>query len=409
MLRAELRHPECTMRVGYVLERDPSLSEACAVNEILAHVSAGLDVEVFSLRSPKDEGRGAGGARVTAPVAYVAAPATSGPRAAAHLARQIGPAAAIPACRGETAADIYQALVLARLVVERRITHLHAHFADVATRVARMAGHLAGVPYTFTAHARDIYGEMAAGERLARNLRGAAAVIVASDFDAKHLRRTYGRAAARVERVYEGLDPDRFAYVAPESRPPTVIAVGRLIEKNGFADLVDACALLAARRCSFRCVIVGAGPLHGALRTQVTQLGLDHAVGLVGARPQEDVMRLVQRSAVLAAPCAVAADGERDGVPAVLLEALALGTPCVATDVSGIPEIVRNGETGLLVRQHDPSALAAAIQRLLEDAWLRVGLAAAGRRLVERELDVHANAAHVRAVFGRVRQQAAAP
>src|SRR5207244_7267866 len=139
------------------------------------------------------------------------------------------------------------------------------------------------------------------------------------------------------------------------------------------------------------CRIIGNGALKYELRAQIEGLGLQGRVELVGPRPQSEIIREIRQAAVLAAPCIVAPDGDRDGLPNVIQEALALGTPVVSTDVTGIPEVVRDGETGLQVPQHDPEALALALERLLRDSELRVHLASEGRRLMEAEFDVHAN------------------
>src|SRR5262249_16325102 len=161
----------------------------------------------------------------------------------------------------------------------------------------------------------------------------------------------------------------------PHERPPRIVAVGRLVEKKGFEDLVDACAILAERGRDFECRIVGTGELEAQLAARIAARGLAGRVVLVGPRPLDEVAREVQGAAALAAACVVGSDGNRDGLPTTLLEAMALGTPCVATDVTGIPEVVRDGETGILVPQHDPTALAAALAYLLDDPEARVRLA----------------------------------
>jgi colanic acid/amylovoran biosynthesis glycosyltransferase len=148
-----------------------------------------------------------------------------------------------------------------------------------------------------------------------------------------------------------------------------------------------------------RCRIFGLGEQEPDLRAAVERLGLGNRVRLPGPRPQGDLIKAVRRATVFAAPCVVGEDGNRDGLPTVLLEAMALGTPCVSTDVTGIPEVLRDGETGLMVPQRDPAALADAIERLLADPELRVGLAGRARRLVEAEFDVHRNAARLREAF----------
>jgi glycosyltransferase involved in cell wall biosynthesis len=156
---------------------------------------------------------------------------------------------------------------------------------------------------------------------------------------------------------------------------------------------------------SFRCRIVGAGEQELALRRQIAEAGLTGHVELAGPRPQREIIALLQGAAVLAAPCVVGADGDRDGMPTVLLEAMAVGTPCVATPVTGIPEVVRDGETGLLVAERDAEGLAGALARLLRDGALRLALASAARRRMEQDFDVAANAARQRTIFGVCRDQ----
>jgi len=202
-----------------------------------------------------------------------------------------------------------------------------------------------------------------------------------------------------VRRIYNGLDMSRFHFADATGREPLIVSVGRLVEKKGFSELIDACSLLKDRNCGFRCAIVGSGPLEEALRAQIARLGLANEVQLTGARPQDEVVRLVQEAAVFAAPCIVGSDGDRDGMPTVLLEAMALGTPCVATDVTGIPEILRDDDTGLMVPQHDAEALADAMERLLADAALRSRLAERARGLVEEQFDIHRNTARMREIF----------
>ena len=390
-------------RVGYVLKMYPRFSETFIVSELLGLEAAGTRVEIFSLRPPADGRFHEALAEVQAGVTYLR---SSGLRAAdvwdaLSAARDVLPA--LPACLDELLAvdvvDAVQAVQLAGLVRARALTHLHAHFGSVATTVARLAARLAGVSYSFTAHAKDVFHESVDPADLGRKLADASAVVTVSDFNLDHLRTRYGADAARVVRVYNGLDLARFPFRSPADRPVHVAAVGRLVEKKGFPDLLAALALLAGQGRAVECDLVGTGPLESALREQVAALGLERQVRMHGALPQGQVRSVVQSAAVFAAPCVVGADGNRDGLPTVLLEAMAVGTPCVATPVTGIPEVVQDGRTGLLVPERDPAALAAALARLLDDAPLRVRLASAARQLVEREFDVHRQAARLRPLF----------
>lgn len=391
------------IRIGYVLKRYPRYSETFIVTEILAHEAAGLEIEIFSLRPPEDTHFQDAIARVRAPVHYLSA---AGMKAldfwtALEQAGQVLPGvwAALEAAQGEEVDQVLQAIILARQVRLKGIGHLHAHFATSATSVARLAARFAGVPYSFTAHAKDIFHESVQPSDMRRKLNDAAAVITVSDYNMAYLRQTYGPAAAHIQRIYNSLDLEQFPYRAPHDRPPRIMAVGRLVEKKGFADLIEACAILAGRGCPFSCQIIGVGELEASLQTHIERLGLQARVELMGPRPQSEVIKHIQSAAVLAAPCVVGQDNNRDGLPTVLLEAMALGTSCISTDVTGIPEVLRDEETGLRVPQHDPAALAAALERLLADASLRVRLAAQARRLIEAEFDSQRNTAQLRAIF----------
>lgn len=390
------------MRVGYVVKRYPRLSETFIVSEILAHEEAGLDLEIFALRPPVDTHFQDMISRVRSPVYYLPDPTKP---SELWRALSLG-AAGIPelfgrlgAGRGESARTVHQAAVLARAVRERDITHLHAHFASSATSVARLAARLADVSYTFTAHAKDIFHESVRPADLSRKLKQAAGVVTVSDYNLRYLQETFGPAAATVRRIYNGLDLTESRYSDPSTRPPRIVAVGRLVEKKGFDVLIEACDLLREHREGLRCEIIGGGELEPELRGAVERRGLQDHVSFLGSRPRREVMERIAGAAVLAAPCVEGSDGNRDGLPTVLLEAMALGTPCVATPVTGIPEAIRSGHTGLLVPQRDPRALADALARLMDDGGLRRALAIAARRRMESAFDIRKNAAELRSLF----------
>jgi len=398
--------------VAYVVKRYPRYSETFIVNELLAHEAAGLDLEIFSVRPPIDAHFQDVISRVRAPVTYV--PSDSAKAATLwHVIQQtaqilpgLWPKLAYAA--GEDALDLLQGLWLAGEVRRREITHLHAHFGNVAASVARLAAYFAGIPYTLTAHAKDIFHQDVVSDALSCKLRDAAAVVTVSDFNEHYLHEHYGDAAARVTRIYNGLDLERFRFEAPHSRPRIILSVGRLVEKKGFDVLIDACKLLKNEGVVFTCQIIGSGPDEAALQAQIARLNVQDVVALSGPRPQREVIAAVQGAAVFAAPCVVGSDNNMDGLPTVLLEAMALGTPCVSTPVTGIPEAIFDGETGLLVPQRDPCALAVALRRLLDDAALRVQLATAARQRIETEFNVVQSTARLRDLFAAAQQRVAA-
>jgi len=396
-------HPPDSRPIGYVVKRYPRYSETFIVTEILAHEAAGVPIEIFALRPPCDTHFQDAIARVRAPVTYIPSDGVRTAEFWATLQRAAqclsGVWTTLAEAAHEDVRDVWQAAILAEYVATRDIRHLHAHFATAPTGVARLAARMAGITYSFTAHAKDIFGPDVRHDDLRRKLDDASAAITVSDYNLQFLRSTYGAAAATARRVYNGLPLQEFPYTSPGVRQPVILAVGRLVEKKGFADLVDACAVLARPGRDFRCDIIGAGPLEAHLRERIASAGLSGRVHLLGPRPRTDVTRHLQEAAVFAAPCVVSADGDRDGLPTVLLEAMAVGTPTVATDVTGIPELVRHGSTGLIVGQHDPVQLASALDQLLGDAELRVSLATAARALIEDRFDVRRNAREVRDLF----------
>jgi colanic acid/amylovoran biosynthesis glycosyltransferase len=390
-------------KIGYVLKVYPRYSETFILTEILAHERAGLDLAIFSLRPATDGLFHDALARIRARVTYLPGETLK----AAELWQAIRNLDeempdfwhVVKGTPDVEVQDIYQAVLLARKVKAMGITHLHAHFGTVATTVARLASQMAGITYSFTAHAKDIYHESVKSDDLRRKIRDAAFVVTVSDYNLQYLRETFDEVTQNVARIYNGLDLQEFPYIAPSDRPMRLLAVGRLVEKKGFTHLIDAARILVDQGRLFQLDIIGGGEMEGTLRTLIERLHLEEYVNLLGSLPQSEVKRHIQGAAVMAVPCVVGEDGNRDGLPTVLLEAMALGTPCISTDVTGIPEILHDGETGLLVPQRDPQALAAACARLLDDCDLRVRLAANAREMIETQFDIHCNTGLMRQHF----------
>lgn len=386
-------------RIGYVLKMYPRFSETFILTELLSMEELGHDLEIFSLRPPADGRFHARLADVTAPVTYVRHSGLKALDLWESLRRAGSELGDISAHLDELTAvdvrDAFQALEVAVMVRQRGITHLHAHFASVSTTVARLAALLSGITYSVTAHAKDIFHEEVDHRDLRRKLADAHDVVTVSQFNYDYLHDTFGADAARVRKVYNGLDLRDFPYSDPGDRGPVIAAVGRLVEKKGFSDLLRAAALLRDEGRHFRIDLVGTGLLADQLITEVDTLGLGDIVRMYGALPQNRVRDIVSNAAVFAAPCLVAEDGNRDGLPTVLLEAMALGTPCVGTPVTGIPEVITHEETGLLVPERDHRALAAALARLLDTPDLGASLAKSARDLIEIEFDSRRQAAAV--------------
>ncbi|MGC0273650.1 glycosyltransferase family 4 protein [Pseudactinotalea sp. Z1739] len=380
-------------RVGYVLKMYPRFSETFIVTEILAREAAGADLEIFSLRAPTDPHFHGALSLVQAPVRYI--PRV---RRAEELWQRLRraeemlgglPPETTELLLSADAEDAAQALDVAVQAHQRGITHLHAHFASVATTVARLAARLAGITYSFTTHAKDLFHSAVDNDDVRAKAADAHHVVTISRYNVGHLL-GLGVPDDQVHLVYNGLDLQTFRALPRQNNGTgtiRIVAVGRLIEKKGFEDLIDACHLLHAAGRSVRCDIVGSGERADALAGRISALGLEGVVNLRGPLPQEQVRQVVAGGDVLAAPCVVGSDGNTDGLPTVVLEAMALGTPCVTTDVTGLVEVIDHERTGLLVPQHDPASLAWALERLSTDTDLADRVRAQARALIESTFD----------------------
>ena len=399
-------------RIGFLVKTFPRLSETFILNEILGLQTMGWTLQIYSLKRPVEEPVHPGVACVQAPARYVPSlrPAGSWLDPLKALAAHAVLIAKRPATYGAAAwryftqtraarvKEFVQAGWLAADLERKGITHLHAHFANAPTAVAEIVHWLSGIPFSFTAHAKDIY---TTDERdLARRMEAATATLTCTAFNARHLRQIAG-AKATVELAYHGIDTHRFTAMrakdqaGDETGMPVVLTVGRFSEKKGLEDLICACALLRNRGVRFRCVMVGYGALEDRLKELRSELGLETVISMPGRLAQPQVIEQFRRAAVFALPCVVLDNGDRDGIPNVLLESMAAGVPVVTTDVSGIAEVVTDGETGWLVKPHDPLMLADAIAYVLSHGSESVRVAANARERVEREFSLAASAQRV--------------
>jgi glycosyltransferase involved in cell wall biosynthesis len=277
------------------------------------------------------------------------------------------------------------------------VEHVHAHFANQTADCAGIAAAVAGIPFSFTAHAYDIYQSTPRqrNDTLGWKLAHVARAFAVSDFATRFLRtRLAAGEDGRVETAYVGIPMELFRAAPPPAAAPPLrlLAVARLCEKKGVDTLVDACALLRDRDIAFALRIVGDGPERGALEARATAHGLGERVAFGGAVPQEEVAREMRACHAFVLPCRRDRNGDMDGIPTVFMEAMATGRPVVSCAISGIPELVREGETGLIVPPNDPSALADALARLAADPSLAARLGTAARALVERQHDQRTNA-----------------
>jgi len=283
-------------------------------------------------------------------------------------------------------AVLLKAALVARRAQGMEADHLHAHWATHPALAAWAVRELTGIPFSFTAHAHDLYVDRA---MLREKVAAASFVVTISEFNRRLLEQVCGPAArGKVQVIRCGVDLGAFALaarIAPEV--PTFACVASLRPYKGHGVLLDAVTLLKARGVALRVVLVGAGELRAQLAARIARDGLGDVVELRGALAHEEIPAVLARATAMVLPSVTADDGQMEGIPVALMEAMAAGVPVVASRLSGIPELVRDGEGGLLVPERDPAALADAMERLARDPALRARLAEGARRAVERDFD----------------------
>jgi len=356
--------------VGYVLKQYPRLSETFILHELLALQEAGVRTQVFSLRTPTE---GRFHPQLSMYQGEVTYPNQLDKTAAAHALAALGELnmsrydevlAMLDRVPITRRADLLvQATQVAQAAQRDGITHLHAHFLTIASHVAYLAHLLTGLPYSVTAHAKDVYRvtiDWDLAELIADN---AAAIVTVCNANLAHLQTKLPN--ARIERIYNGLTASAPPGTPDERERDLIVAVGRLVEKKGFDVLLD--ALASGEKSTMRCVLIGDGDQREMLEAQAVRLGLTDRVTFIGALPQDEVQAWMRKAWILAAPSVIGADGNQDALPTVLLEGLAAGLPAVSTPVAGIPEIITDEQQGLIVPCKDVVGLRAAIDRLQQD------------------------------------------
>lgn len=274
---------------------------------------------------------------------------------------------------------------LAKQMRADHITLINSHFADAAASFAMLCGMLLGIDYGITAHAYDIFTpQFHMPEKLSRSRF----ILTCTQYNKKAFEKDYSALAEKVFVFYHGINTTKFKRKSnPQNSVFQIFSVGRLVSKKGFDVLINACAELKNRGVKFNCQIVGDGPLQEKLQFQIEQYDLNGEVTLLGAKPSTEIPAYYERADVFALPCVVEPDGNRDGIPNVIAEAMAMQLPVVSTIVSGIPELVQHEETGLLLKEHDHVGLADALQKLSEDTSLREKMGQAGRARVQEIFD----------------------
>ena len=403
-------------RVGFVLKGYPRLSETFIAQEILALEQRGLAIDIISLRHPTDRARHPVHGLIQAPVLYLPEYLKDAPRRLIAGWRQARRLSGYAAARRAWLADLGrdptpnrirrfgQALVLAA-EASPEIGHLHAHFLHTPASVARYAAVMRGLPWSVSAHAKDIWTTPEWEKR--GKLCSAEWAVTCTESGRHHL----AGLAPTQEKVllsYHGLDLDRFTSPPPRhaindgshrARPAALLSVGRAVEKKGYDDLLAALALLPPD-LNWRLVHIGGGALAKRLKREARRLGVDGRIEWRGAQPQPAVLAAYREADLFVLAAKIGKDADRDGLPNVLMEAQSQRLACVATGLPGIAELILDGRTGVLVPPGEPPALAAALAALIREPERRDALGAAGEERVRREFDMRRGIAELAGLFG---------
>jgi len=298
-----------------------------------------------------------------------------------------------------------KAVYAAQLMEQNGVTHIHAHYATHPALVAWLIHRLTGLSYSITVHAHDIFVRTA---MLATKLREASFIAAISEYNRDYLAETVGPwVKDKIQIVHCGIVPELYQSAAGAPKPGErfeIMSIGSLQPYKGHPYLIEACTLLRDRGLSLRCRIIGGGEERPRLERMIRELKLEAVVELLGPQPQEEVARLLPTVHCYVQPSIITPSGKMEGIPVALMEALACALPVVATSISGIPELVRPGETGYLVPPADGPALAEALAAVYAQPAEAAQMGQAGQLLVKQEFELQANVRRLSSLFGQIIQ-----
>ncbi len=391
--------------LGMILKGFPRISETFISNEILLLEKMGFRIHIFSMRQPRENFTHRSVADIRAQVDYLPEKILS--HLPVLMKTNLLLASRIPEVyrnamrmawgrylrtrKSATLKHLLQAgYLVQRLLPGQGIAHLHAHFAHSPTSVALFSSLLSSLPFSFTAHAKDIY--TSDPRQLREKISLARFVITCTGYNREYLRCLAPGAQTPIDCIYHGINPRLFTPAADPGRPAAdgprrLLTVARLTAKKGLPTVLEALCRLRDGGIDFEHVLIGDGELRDEILASIRRLGLGGHTRWLGTQPHEEVLAHYRRADVFLLGCRIAPNGDRDGIPNVLMEAMAMGVPVVATRVSAIPELVQHRRTGMLVPPEDPGAMVRAVREVLEDADLRGDITRRARQRVTRDFD----------------------
>jgi glycosyltransferase involved in cell wall biosynthesis len=377
-------------RVAVLVKRFPRLSETFILNELLELRRQGMPLDLYAIMDPHERRSHPEALALVPEVVYLRRGSmwtllVSALRTLCRHPRGTFRAAAWVLTRHNVAAvrHCVDAMVLVDRLRQREPAHLHAHFLHSPAVIAFIAHKISRQRYSLTGHAKDIYS--IPPENVQMCCRDAKFVTTCTDANHRHLVEEIGLPPSKVWLCRHGVDGKRFSAERSDPQPGRILSIGRLVPKKGFDVLVRACGQMRRRGVDFELRIVGTGPMRDELLALAEHEGIADLVHLPGSMSQAELAVQLAAAEVFALSPMVMPDGDRDGIPNVILEAMASGVPVVASTVSGIPEVITNGVNGRLVPPRRPDLLADTLTELLNDGTQRARLAAAAERFVSEE------------------------
>ncbi len=389
------------IKLAYLFERFPSFTQTFCYREVAQLNRQERAPIVFSIRQAERGPAETWDAELVSPVNYLPEEKALVKEVESAIRRRELSQAATKAIedwgRRTDFLRLYQAAYIgARLP---KGVHVHAHFAGMAARTAYWVREFFGIPFSFTAHANDIFVPRSFAIGLDRLIDTASFVATESDYAANYLRARFPQNATKIHCVYNGLDLSTFPRADFASEVPLIVSVGRLIEKKGFSDLIAACRILAESGCNFHCEIIGEGPLENDLRAQIEASRLQEKVTLAGAQSQAEIKRRLAAANLFVLACTTDSSGGTDNLPTVIMEAMAAGLPVVSSTLAGIPEMVQSGTTGELVSPNAPQQLARAIEGIITDPARARGLGSNGFAVAHEKFSIETSVKNLLALF----------
>jgi len=390
--------------LGMILKGYPRISETFISNEIRLLEKLGFNLHLFSMRQPREDFTHESVKKIRARVDYLPETLIKPlPRLLYHNLILASKRPGVYAAALKTAArrflrtrksatikHLLQAGYLAnRLLPASGVTHLHAHFAHSPTSVAMFTSQLTGLPFSFTAHAKDIY--TSDPRQLREKIGLSRFVVTCTEYNRNHLRQIADGHQTPIHRNYHGIDVNLFSDPGANQQLPDppyrILTIARLTAKKGLPTVLRALKLLTSQGLSLKHILIGDGEDRERILALVNELGLTSVTRWRGTQPHQEVLKHFRNTDLFVLGCEVASNGDRDGIPNVLLESMAMGVPVVSSNISAIPELVENGVTGLLVPPRQPDRMAEAIQRMLIDQELRNRVIPAARQTVAKGFD----------------------